>query len=105
MICSSLMSCTGQLMWKLANTAEHAFLIWCVGFFIYGIGAVLMIVALRFGEVSILQPMLGIGFVLSLLLGYVVMGEPITATKVIGVLFIITGMIFLGRSGAARDEK
>ena len=66
-----------------------------VGFVLYGIGAVLMILAYRFGSVSVLQPLLGTNYVLSVILGFFVLGETVTVTKIIGIVIITAGVIFI----------
>ncbi len=104
MICSALCTCTGQLMWKLQNTAQNGILFLLLGFVLYGLGAVIMILAFQYGEVSVLQPMLSIGFALSVVLGYFVLGEAITVNKVGGIALIIVGMILLGKSNSGRDK-
>lgn len=89
-------------MWKLAGQQtgmQEKAIFYLLGFALYGIGALLMIVAFRFGELSVLHPMLSIGFILSIFLGAVVLGEAITVKKIAGIMFIIVGMFFLGRSG------
>lgn len=104
MVLSSCMTCTGQLMWKLASISEHSLLFLMIGFLLYGMGAVCMILAFRFGEMSVLQPMLSIGFVVSVFLGMAVLGEQITVNKCIGICLIVFGMIFLGRSGKNKES-
>ncbi len=105
MICSSLTTCTGQLLWKLAAMREPKLLFLALGFILYGLGALCMIVALRYGELSVLHPMLSFGFIVSIALGAVVLEESITPTKILGILLIIAGMIFLGRGGRHREEE
>ena len=79
MLTASLLTCVGQLCWKLS--ASGALWLVLVGFVLYGCGALLMVVALRFGELSILHPMLSAGYVLSIVLGGVVLGESVTAQR------------------------
>ena len=43
--------------------------------------------------------MLGAGYVLSLLLGSVLLNEPLSSTKLIGVAVIVAGLVLLARSG------
>ena len=105
MVCSSVCTCTGQLMWKLQNTAENGILFLLLGFLLYGLGAVIMILAFQYGEVSVLQPMLSIGFALSVVLGHFVLGEAITGKKIAGIVLIIIGMILLGKSNTERRES
>ena len=70
-----------------------------IGAALYGAGALTMIFALRCGELSVLHPMLGAGYVLSLLLGSVLLNEPLSSTKLIGVAVIVAGLVLLARSG------
>lgn len=97
MLFSSLLTCTGQLCWKL-SAQENTLLFILIGFALYGMGAVCMILALRFGELSVLHPMLGLGYVLSILLGNVVLREPFEIKKLIGIAVILFGLICLSRS-------
>lgn len=97
MLTSSLMTCVGQLLWKLSADGSLPLLLG--GFALYGTGALTMIFALRCGELSVLHPMLGAGYVLSLLLGSVLLNEPLSSTKLIGVTVIVAGLVLLARSG------
>lgn len=96
-VASALCTTFGQLCWKL-GTKSILFLL--VGFALYGLGALLMIYAFRFGEVSVLHPMLSISYVLSLLLGTLLLNESVTPRKIGGILCVICGTIFLGLSAA-----
>lgn len=93
MLISSICVCIGQLLWKLA--ANESILLLLAGFALYGIGALVMIVAYKFGELSVLQPMLSMNYVISIFLAAVVLKESITALKFIGVLIIITGVVMI----------
>ena len=90
----------GQYLWKLSASQ---FYLAIIGFVFYAIGALLMIVAFRFGELSILHPMLSVSYVLGIIVGYFALSEPITATKIGGVAVIFLGMVFLGL--ASKGEK
>ena len=93
MLLASVFACIGQLCWKLAST--HGIIFALIGFALYGLGAVLMILAYRFGSVSVLQPLLGTNYVLSVILGFFVLGEAVTVTKIIGIVIITAGVIFI----------
>jgi undecaprenyl phosphate-alpha-L-ara4N flippase subunit ArnE len=67
------------------------------GFAVFGIGAVLMILSYRHGELSVLQPINSVSYVFSLFLGYFIFHEIITFAKIIGVVIIISGVVLLGR--------
>jgi undecaprenyl phosphate-alpha-L-ara4N flippase subunit ArnE len=56
-----------------------------------------MILAYRYGELSVLQPINSMSYVYSLFLGYAVFHEVITVFKIIGVVAIVLGVILLGR--------
>lgn len=94
MLFSSLFVCFGQLMWKMSF--EKGIMWIGVGFGLYGIGALIMIIAYKFGSLSVLQPMLSLNYVLSIALAAVVLKESITFKKILGVLIIITGVIIIG---------
>ena len=53
MTVSSICACVGQLFWKLAM--ERGMLFMLSGFLFYGIGALIMLTAYRFGQLSVLQ--------------------------------------------------
>ncbi len=94
MLISSVCVCLGQLFWKLAINDNLPMLI--LGFTFYGIGALIMIVAYQYGSLSVLQPMLSLNYVLSVILGYLVLNEVITLTKSIGIFIIIIGVVLIG---------
>lgn len=71
------------------------------GFVIFGIGAILMIIAYRYGELSVLQPINSMSYVYSLFLGYAVFYEEITLFKITGVVAILSGVILLSRGSSA----
>jgi undecaprenyl phosphate-alpha-L-ara4N flippase subunit ArnE len=98
MLLCSLCLCFGQLFWKLMPGFDWRYII--SGFIVFGIGAVLMIFAYRYGELSVLQPINSMSYVYSLFLGYTVFHEEITVFKIIGVVAIMLGVILLGRSSA-----
>ena len=93
MLVSSLCVCIGQLLWKLST--DGSLLPLLVGFTFYGAGALVMIVAYKFGELSVLQPMLSLNYVISIFLAAVVLKENITLLKLIGVVIIIAGVLLI----------
>ena len=99
MLLSSIFVCIGQLLWKLS--AEQGIFVLLMGFASYGIGALLMLVAYRFGKLSVLQPMLSLNYVLSIILAALVLNEHIFVMKGVGVFIIITGVMLI----AGGDEK
>ena len=100
MLASSLLTCIGQLLWKLSASGSLTALLG--GFALYGCGALLMILALRFGELSVLHPMLGAGYALSVFLGSAFLNEPVRPEKLLGVLVIVVGLALLARGGEGK---
>jgi drug/metabolite transporter (DMT)-like permease len=93
MCISSICVCIGQLFWKISSINNIPFLI--LGFVLYGVGAIVMLVAYRFGSLSVLQPVLSLNYVFSIILAKCFLGEPIRIMKVIGVIIIISGVILI----------
>lgn len=68
MLIAAVFACVGQLLWKLSVTNGIWYML--LGFGMYGFGALLMLIAYRYGSVSVLQPMLSTNYVLSAVLGF-----------------------------------
>lgn len=94
MLCSAFCACIGQFLWKLS--AQMGVYIALLGFGLYGIGALFMLIAYKYGSLSVLQPMQSVGYILSLLLGYFVLNENISLTQGVGVLIIMCGVTMIG---------
>ena len=74
-----------------------------IGLVLYGIGFLMLLVAFRHGEVSILYPAFSMGFVWVALVAAVVFKEALTVMKLIGIGGVIVGIVLLGL--AARQSK
>lgn len=98
MIIAAVFACVGQLLWKLSVTEGILFML--CGFVLYGCGALLMLIAYRYGSVSVLQPMLSTNYVLSAVLGYFVLQEKLSVLKVAGIMIITSGVILIGGGDA-----
>ena len=88
MLIASALAAIGQLCWKMSS-------LYGVGFLLYGLGAVLMILAYRYGSISVLQPVLSSNYILSILIGHFILGEDISITKVAGIFVIIFGIVMI----------
>ncbi len=93
MLVSSLCACVGQLLWKLADGQDILLLL--AGFGVYGIGALVMLLAYRYGKLSVLQPVLSMSYVLSIVLAAVVLREQVTLLKCAAILVIIGGVVLV----------
>ena len=93
MLVSSVCVCVGQLLWKLSATQGLVFML--AGFVFYGAGALIMIIAYKFGKLSVLQPMLSLNYVLSIILAAFILHEAVTLYKVIGAIIITCGVVMI----------
>jgi drug/metabolite transporter (DMT)-like permease len=66
-----------------------------LGLACYGIGAVAYILLLTRVNLSVAAPAVSIGYIFSVLLGYFVLKEPISLTRVFGLGLIVTGVILV----------
>ena|SRR3989338_2867866 len=93
----------GQLFWKIGaksviSTSSFLFNPFVLaGFVMYGIGALLFIIALSKAELSLLYPLVSASFIWALLLSWIFLDEALSVQKLSGILFIIIGFAFLGR--------
>lgn len=94
--CASL----GQLLWKFAaETSGLPYTLFTIiGYVLAAAGMFILMASFAYGEVSVLQPMMSIGFAFSVFLGFIFLHEPITLAKILGVIFIVAGTIVLSRS-------
>lgn len=70
-----------------------------LGYSLYGINTVLLALALRDGELSMLYPIIALTYVWVAALSALVLHEVLNPLRVIGVLTIVAGVAILGRSG------
>lgn len=95
MLTAAMFVAVGQLFWKISQAQINFWLI--IGFFTYGIGALIMTVALRFGKLSMLQPIFSFSYIAAIFFGNIFLNEKITIQHIIAVVFIILGIICLSK--------
>jgi drug/metabolite transporter (DMT)-like permease len=66
-----------------------------LGLTCYGIGAIAYILLLTRVNLSVAAPAVSVGYIFSVFLGYFVLKEPISLTRVFGLGFIVTGVILV----------
>lgn len=93
-IIASLLTSFGQMLWKLSYVNSR-YLVFA-GFACYGLGAVMMIAAFKYGSFSVLHPMLSLSYILAIILGVMILKESINALKIAGIIFIMLGVFFIG---------
>lgn len=65
------------------------------GLVMYGLGAILWLLVLARLDVSMAYPFMGLGFILTMLLGFFLLGETISIFRVIGTLFVVAGVTLI----------
>jgi multidrug transporter EmrE-like cation transporter len=66
-----------------------------LAFYVFSVG--IWIVALSRVDVMIAYPMLSIGYVVNALIAWQLFGEPLTATRMVGIGIIILGVVVISR--------
>ena len=99
MLLCAVCLCTGQFIWKRYD----GLLPLAAGFAVYGIGALSMLCAYRFGSLSVLQPINSISYVVSAVLGALYFQEQITLLRIIGIIVIMGGVILLAHGESGRE--
>jgi multidrug transporter EmrE-like cation transporter len=66
------------------------------GFVFYGLATLLLITALKYGNLSTLYPIIGLGYVWVCLSSFLLFKEIITIIDIIGIAFIVFGVAMLG---------
>ncbi|MBC8444368.1 EamA family transporter [Candidatus Woesearchaeota archaeon] len=102
----TIFTSAGQILWKLGvRNLELSFLglitnyPLILGFVSYGIGTVLLVVALKYGELSVLYPFIALSFIWVGFMSVAFLGEVMTFLKWIAILLIIGGVSLIGFGG------
>ena len=107
-VACTVMGAIAQVLIKLgASHLAHASLLatfWSIftvptlflGYCLYGIFAVLMVYALRHGELSILYPVIALTFVWVSILSAMIFHEAMNPMKIAGIAVIVAGVAVLG---------
>lgn len=75
------------------------------GYALYGIVTVIMILALRHGELSVIWPIISLSFVWVAILSVIVFHESMNFAKVGGIAVIITGVAIMGIGGSKGGSR
>ena len=96
----------GQLLWKFGtNRLQLDFFSLItnypliLGFVSYAIGTVLLLMALKLGELSVLYPFISLSFVWVSMLSIAFLGEIMTNLRWIAIILIIMGVSLIGIGG------
>ncbi len=103
MILTTLLTSTAQVFYKKA-IGDLEFNIFSIitnmdlitGIALYGIGAVLMIIAFKGGELSVLYPIVATSYIWVGLFSYYLFDESLNVLRWLGIFAIFFGVIFVG---------
>src|SRR3989338_3150875 len=93
----ALLGAFGQLFFKLGSKELGLLPIhtnWklALGLVLYGLATALFVFALRVSNLSIAYPVIATSYIWVMILSAIVLKEPITVTKLFGVLAILSGL-------------
>lgn len=96
MVVCTLFTSIAQIFYKFGAmklpvifTNYHLF----IGLFLYGFGAVIFVTALKFGEVTVLYPVIATSYVWVSMLSWIIFSEIINIYKWLGIAFIVAGIM------------
>jgi len=93
MVASSVFVSFGQMFWKMFHTDGLWALI--LGLVLYGFGAVIMIVAYKYGKLSVLQPMLCLSYVFAIFIGFFILNEGMDLPRIAGIIIVVFGVVLI----------
>ena len=105
--CCTLLGAAAQVLMKTgANHMAHPGLLGMLsnlplmaGYCLYGLSTVLLVVALKDGELSLLYPVIALTYVWVTILSLIVFHDDINPWKFAGIVLIVTGVAVLGKGG------
>lgn len=116
-LASVLLSATAQIVFKIGMSSKEIqrvialqenwpLIIWEIfshhyvisGLVFYGLGALLWLFVLSRVDVSMAYPFVGLGFIVTMVLGMLLLGEHVNLTRIIGTIFVVTGVVLVSRS-------
>lgn len=96
MVLCTICVALAQFSFKFSiNNSRYIFIL--LGIFLYAIGTVFFLIALKNEQVSKVYPYMSLVFIWVLILSTSHLNETLTTSKVIGVISILIGVILIGR--------
>ena len=88
---------SGGASWQLVRAVAGSVQVWA-GLALYFASALVWLMVLARVQVSLAYPFVGLGFVVTMLLGWLVHGDVLSPARMTGTLIIATGVVVLARS-------
>jgi len=92
----------GQVLWKIGSSKTDSIINilnnfpLIMGVISYAIGAILLIIALKYGDLSLIYPFVALSFIWVALLSIVIFHERISLINWLGIFIIIIGVSLIG---------
>lgn len=102
----TLFTSSGQILWKFASKNLNNFtsiitnVPLILGFVCYGLGAILLIIALKYGDLSLVYPFVALSFIWVNIASMLLFGELISIINWIGIIAIMLGVSLIGYGGS-----
>jgi multidrug transporter EmrE-like cation transporter len=102
----TLFTSSGQILWKLGAGNLNSFIEiitnipLIMGFVCYGLGAILLIISLKYGELSLIYPFIALSFIWVNLASIFLFGEFIAVINWVGIAAIMLGVSLIGYGGS-----
>src|SRR5690348_8184550 len=104
--CCTVLGAAAQVLMKTgANRMVHPGLLGMIanvplmgGYCLYGLSTLLLVLALRDGELSLLYPVIALTYVWVTMLSFLIFHDQLSVSKVTGIAVIIAGVVVLGRN-------
>jgi|AMWB02.1.fsa_nt_gi uncharacterized membrane protein len=105
-VCCAMMGSLAQLLFKLGSSSVQPDLwTWLTNFRVlagmalYGLSAVLFIIALKHGSLSVLYPVIATSYIWVTLIAFKYLHEPVSVPNWLGIAFIMVGIMLIVRNG------
>lgn len=106
----TILTSLGQLLFKLGMNRFASSVVGVLtnfhllgGLLFYGFGALGLIVAFKYGEMSVLYPVVSLSFIWVALLSFFFLNEQIRTFEVVGLFMILVGVTMIGKG--SREKK
>ena len=105
--CCTILGAAAQVLMKTgANQMAHPGLAGMItnlplmgGYCLYGLSTLLLVLALRDGELSLLYPVIALTYVWVTILSFLIFHDEINPWKLVGIVLIVLGVGVLGKGG------
>ena len=105
--CCTILGAAAQILMKTGanHMAEPGLLAMATnlplmaGYCLYGISTLLLVLALKDGELSLLYPVIALTYVWVTILSFLIFHDSINSWKLLGIVLIVAGVAVLGKGG------